>query len=133
MALRLPRSREFSAVGRAEMTIVFRLIDRETGKALGQKQGADQVAGKGRADQREQQKGGDIPLSRGCQEQIQMITMAIGRAAPNAPPIIKANADSRFASACTSYLDIPLLHRAPAPWARWMRMVKKRLTGSQLR
>jgi hypothetical protein len=28
------------------MTIVFRLIDRETGKALGQKQGADQVAGK---------------------------------------------------------------------------------------
>ena len=43
------------------MTIVFRLANRETGKALGQKQAADQVAREGRADQREQQKGGDIP------------------------------------------------------------------------
>jgi hypothetical protein len=59
-----------------------------------------------------------------------MINMVIGRAAPNAPPIIQANADSRFASARTSYPDIPLLHRAPAPCARWMRMVKERLMGA---
>ena len=69
------------------------------------------------------------PMSKHSQEQIQMIIMVKGRAAPNAPPIINTNADSKFASACTSYPDMPLLHRAPAPWARWMCMVKKGLTG----
>jgi hypothetical protein len=71
---------------------------------------------------------GKTAPSKGCQEQTQMIRTVMGRAAPKAPPIIRANADSKFASACTSCLDIPLLHRAPAPWARWMRMVKKWLT-----
>src|SRR6266699_6596433 len=32
------------------------------------------------------------------QEQIQMITNAIGRPAPNAPPISNANAESKFVS-----------------------------------
>ena len=58
-----------------------------------------------------------------------MITTVIGKATPTAPPIIKANADNKFASACTSYPDMPLLHGSPAPEAaRWMRTVKKRLT-----
>jgi hypothetical protein len=72
---------------------------------------------------------GSSAMSKRPQEQIQMITMVIGRATPNVPPIINANADSRFASACTSCLDMPLLHRATAPWARWMCVVNKRLTG----
>jgi hypothetical protein len=59
-----------------------------------------------------------------------MITMVIGKATPNAPPIINANADSKFASARTSCPDMPLLHRAPAPQARWMCMVNKELTRS---
>ena len=60
-----------------------------------------------------------------------MITMVKGRATPIAPPIVNANADSRFASACSSFPDMLLLHRAPAPWARWMRMVNKALTRSK--
>jgi hypothetical protein len=54
-------------------------------------------------------------MSKRCQEQIQMITIAIGRAAPNAPPIINMNADSKFASACTSCPDMPLLPSSPSP------------------
>jgi hypothetical protein len=46
------------------------------------------------------------------QEQIQMITMVKGRATPTAPPIVNANADSRFVSACASFPDMLLLHRA---------------------
>ena len=60
-----------------------------------------------------------------------MISTVIGTATPNAPPIINVIADSKFASACTSRPDMPLLQRAPAPQARWVRMVKKRLTGSE--
>jgi hypothetical protein len=44
------------------------------------------------------------------QEQIQIISSAIGRLVPNAPPIIKANAESKFGSTCTSCLDTTLLH-----------------------
>ena len=44
-----------------------------------------------------------------------MITMVKGRATPTAPPSVNASADSRFASACASFPDMPLLHRAPAP------------------
>ena len=55
------------------------------------------------------------PIATCDQEQIQMITMVMGTAAPNAPPIIIANADSSLASVCSSYPDMPLLHRAPAP------------------
>jgi len=58
-----------------------------------------------------------------------MITAVMGRATPKAPPIINANADSKFASACTSYPAMPLLHRSPGPRAgRWLCMVKERLT-----
>jgi hypothetical protein len=92
---------------------------------------ASHIGGVGRASQREKQHGGSVPMSERCQEQIQMITMVIGKATPNAPPIINANADSRFASACTSCPDMPLLHRAPAPQARWMCMVNKELTRSK--
>ena len=42
-----------------------------------------------------------------------MISSAIGRPAPKAPPIVNANAASKFSSAWTSRLDIPSLHRAP--------------------
>jgi hypothetical protein len=59
------------------------------------------------------------------QEQIQMINTVMGKATPNAPPIVKANADSKFASACTSYLDIPLLHSSSGPVGKvaslWLR------------
>ena len=68
-------------------------------------------------------------MSKHCHEQIQMITMVMGRATPNAPPIIIANADSKFASAWTSCPDMPLLPSSPSPTrARWMCMVKKKLT-----
>jgi hypothetical protein len=50
------------------------------------------------------------PMPKRCQEQIQTITIATGKATPNAPPIINANAESKFASACTSCPDMPLLH-----------------------
>jgi hypothetical protein len=63
------------------------------------------------------------PMSKHCQEQIQMITMVKGRATPIAPPIVNANADSRFASACSSIPDMLLLHRAQPrlkPLRRWV-------------
>jgi hypothetical protein len=47
------------------------------------------------------------------QEQSQIITSAIGRPLPKAPPIISANPESRFASHGISRSYIPLLHRAP--------------------
>jgi hypothetical protein len=52
------------------------------------------------------------------QEQIQMITSAIGRPILNAPPMIIANAESKFPSARTVLPAIPLLHRAPTGIAR---------------
>jgi hypothetical protein len=47
------------------------------------------------------------------QEQIQIIKSAIGKATPKVPAIVSANAESKFTSAWTTRLDIPLLHRAP--------------------
>jgi hypothetical protein len=85
----------------------------------------------GKASHCEKQQGGSAPMSKHCQEQIQMITMVKGRAMPTAPPIVNANADSRFASACSSFPDMLLLHRAPAPQARWMCVVNKKLTVSK--
>ena len=62
----------------------------------------------------------DPPNCLGCfralksvQEQSQIINSAIGRPVPKAPPIISANAESRFASHDISRSYIPLLHRAP--------------------
>src|ERR1700676_2296276 len=52
------------------------------------------------------------------QEQIQIITSAIGKPTPKAPPIINANAESKLSSAWTSRLDIPILHQAPTSTAR---------------
>ena len=60
-----------------------------------------------------------------------MITIVMGTAAPNAPPIIIANADSSLATVCSSYPDMPLLHRAPAPRVKWTGMVNKGLTASK--
>jgi hypothetical protein len=54
----------------------------------------------------------------GSQEQTQIITNAIGRPTPNAPPTINANAESKLSSAWTARLDMPLLHRAPTSTAR---------------
>ena len=54
----------------------------------------------------------------GSQEQTQIITSAIGRPTPNAPPTINANAESKLSSAWTSRLDIPILHQAPTSTAR---------------
>jgi hypothetical protein len=76
---------------------------------------ADQVGGEGRPGQREKQQGGSAPTSKRSQEQIQMITMVKGKATPNAPPMIIANADRKLASAFTSCPDMPLLHGSPAP------------------
>ena len=42
-----------------------------------------------------------------------MITTAIGRPTPKAPPITSENAESKLSSAWTARLDMPLLHRAP--------------------
>jgi hypothetical protein len=75
----------------------------------------DAIGAAGKASRGEKQQGGSAPMSKHRQEQIQMITMVKGRATPTAPPIVNANADSRFASACSSFTDMPLLHRAPAP------------------
>ena len=48
-----------------------------------------------------------------------MITSAIGRPIPKAPPIICTNAESKLSSSWTSTrFDIPLLHRAPTSTAR---------------
>ena len=44
-----------------------------------------------------------------------MITIVMGTAAPNAPPIIIANADSKFASDSSSFPDMPLLPSSPSP------------------
>src|SRR6516165_7467508 len=59
------------------------------------------------------------PAPRNDQEQTQIIINVIGRPIPSAPPIINANADSTFTSACTSRPDMPLLHgalgRRPSP------------------
>src|SRR4029077_9175141 len=63
--------------------------------------------------------------SRGTQEQTQIISSAIGRAAAMAPPIINAKAESKFISAWTSRLDITLLRRAPTGIARRPRMNEK--------
>ena len=81
--------------------------------------------------QRNKQHGGGALSSMRRHEQIQMITIVMGTAAPKAPPIINANADSRFASAGPSFPDMPLLHRAPAPRAGWIFMVNKGLTESE--
>jgi hypothetical protein len=51
--------------------------------------------------------------AKSAQEQSQIINSAIGRPVPKAPPIISANAESRFASHGISRSYIPLLHRAP--------------------
>ena len=61
---------------------------------------AGQVGGQGRAaSQCKKYQDGSAPTR--AQEQIQMITAVTGRATPKAPPIINANADNKFASACT--------------------------------
>ena len=55
-----------------------------------------------------------------------MITSAIGRPTPKAPPIICTNDESKLSSAwTTTCLDIPLLHRAPTSTARYPRMNKR--------
>jgi hypothetical protein len=59
-----------------------------------------------------------VPWLVGSQEQTQIITSAIGRPTPNAPPTINANAESKLSSAWTARLDMPLLHRAPTSTAR---------------
>ena len=89
-----------------------------------------------------------------------MITSAIGKPITNAPPIVNANAETRFSADCNSCEDMSLLHRAPTGIARrprineqetsyrdkalmafkkalpsirgWMLMVNKRLTQSYL-
>ena len=66
---------------------------------------AERIRGRGVAQSRS-------PL-RAVQEQSQIINSAIGRPVPKAPPIISANAESRFASHGISRSYIPLLHRAP--------------------
>src|SRR5882757_10015069 len=67
------------------------------------------------------------------QEQIQIIRSAIGRPVPNAPPIIKANAESKFGSTWTPCLDTTLLHRAPTGIARRPMMNdKKTCVGTSL-
>ena len=57
-----------------------------------------------------------------------MITMVIGIAAPSVPPIISANADSKFASAQCPSVDMPLLHRAQPRRQGGIHMVNKSLT-----
>jgi hypothetical protein len=47
-----------------------------------------------------------------------MITSAIGKPITNAPPIINANAETRFSADCNSCGDMSLLHRAPTGIAR---------------
>jgi hypothetical protein len=47
-----------------------------------------------------------------------MITSAIGKPTTNAPPIVNANAESRFSADCNSCEDMSLLHRAPTGMAR---------------
>jgi hypothetical protein len=85
------------------------------GVAIDDAGSAGEVGGEGRPGQREEQQGGSAPVSRRGQEQIQMITMVMGRATPNAPPIIIANADSKLASACTSCPDIAVAPASPSP------------------
>ncbi len=51
-----------------------------------------------------------------------MITSVIGKPTPNAPPIINANAESKFASPCTLRPTMPLLRRIPTGTARRPRM-----------
>jgi hypothetical protein len=48
-----------------------------------------------------------------CQEQIQMITMVIGRAAPKAPPIINANSEVRASLSFWVAIDL-LVSRFPS-------------------
>jgi hypothetical protein len=62
---------------------------------------------------------------RESQEQTQIISNANGRPAAKAPPIINANAESKFVSAWTSCLDMALLRRAPTGIARRPRMNEK--------
>jgi hypothetical protein len=57
-----------------------------------------------------------------------MITMVIGIAAPSVPPIISANANSKFASAQCPSVDMPLLHRAQPRRQGGIHMVNKSLT-----
>ncbi len=47
-----------------------------------------------------------------------MITNAIGTPTTKAPPIINANAESKFSSAWTSRLYIRSLHQAPTSTTR---------------
>ena len=54
-----------------------------------------------------------------------MITSAIGRPTPNAPPIINTNAESKLSSAWTARLDMSLLHRAPRASPVALRMNEK--------
>ena len=51
-----------------------------------------------------------------------MITSAIGKPTTNAPPIVNANAESRFSADCNSCEDMSLLHRAPTGMPRRPRM-----------
>ena len=55
------------------------------------------------------------PMPKHGQEQIQIITMVKGRATPTAPPIVNANADSRFAVACASFADMLFAPSSPSP------------------
>jgi hypothetical protein len=47
-----------------------------------------------------------------------MITSAIGKPIANAPPIVNANAETRFSADCNSCEDMSLLRRAPTGMAR---------------
>jgi hypothetical protein len=60
-----------------------------------------------------------------------MITSAMGSPTPKVPPIVNANAESKFASAWTIRLDIPLLHQAPTSIARRPRMNDKKHASGQ--
>ena len=60
-----------------------------------------------------------------------MITSAIGRPIPKAPPIICTNAESKLSSSWTSTrFDIPLLRRAPTSTARRPNDEQEALGGS---
>ena len=68
-----------------------------------------------RVGRHETQSCGSIPMRKALhrQEQIQMITSAIGKPILNAPPMIIANAESRFPSARTVLPAMTLLHEPP--------------------
>lgn len=59
-----------------------------------------------------------------------MITKAIGKPTPSAPPMINAKAESKFASACTVRPAMLLLHGAPTGIARRPRKNDQKADGT---